>query len=51
MAIIIRHEGYLALAHLFFCAASILARPSALIVRRFVGAEPRLSEAAALPIV
>ena len=41
---IIRHDD-LSLAHLFFCAATILARPSALIVRRFVGGSPRFKGA------
>jgi hypothetical protein len=34
MAMIIRHEGCLALAHLALCAAATLALPSALIVLR-----------------
>jgi hypothetical protein len=32
-------------AHLFLCAAAILARPSALIVRRLAGCVPRFSGA------
>jgi hypothetical protein len=34
MAMIIRHEGRLALAQLALCAVATLARPSALIVLR-----------------
>jgi hypothetical protein len=36
---------YFFFAHLFFCAAAILARPAVLIVLRFLGGNPPLSGA------